>query len=325
MTTFHHCIVIYPISGLKRKSTRYNLFVRLVDKCLESSNESKPVIVYDEMCKDKEEAPVILKLLEDKGCQIARLWGVDTCQDWLAGWGFVFDYKINSPLTEHRLILLPGDIEKVEDHDQLFENLSSFIKLDTTPLIVGDFDSIDRRSPKELIDTYGVYPLVANWFPEAWHLICQIKLKKPRSEFLNIRADLLQILLGNRVFAYEQTLNMLILLWYEFLKKAKERNFSQQNQSKYANQEWLNNVSVKSLGKFSDDPSSRHYRGIIDQIERTERMLRMLWRAVKEWNLDSPRKDFSEFVNEYESLNRRSTIIRDAARVGIWAQLGFKD
>src|SRR5690242_10989634 len=56
----------------------------------------------------------------------------------------------------------------------------------------------------------------ALWFPEIAAAARDKSIWKPRSEFVNIRVRVLRkLLVSNRRFAYEQTLNMLIH-WWEF-------------------------------------------------------------------------------------------------------------
>ncbi len=316
MAEFHHCVIIYPFPGLSINSKGYPLFEQLTNLCNRLCAPLKPVVVYDKRSRAPQDTQKILKILEESGIEVVSAWGVDTCQDWLTGWGHVLDSRVESPESEdnHRIILLPGDLELVADKTQFFGKLEEFIRYDKeVPFLVGDFESVNPRSTKELIDTYGVYPLVANWFPEAWRAIGSLSLRKPRSEFVNISIPEIRKLLGSRVFAYEQTLNMLIVSWHWFWQKNLK--------DPWAIEKWKTQVESMHLGTIEDDSNARHYRGAIDQIERTERMLRMVWRELNKWNLDTSSEDFRRLAEEYERLDERSTRIRDAARIAIWAQL----
>jgi hypothetical protein len=307
-----HCIVIFPFPGLVRGSRSHQLFTRLLDQCRQSSGGRAPIVVYDRRSREPKDTRIILQDLQDS-IERVDTWGVDTCQDWLAGWGHVLD-SVEGEESNHRVVLLPGDLVRVTDEDKLFARIDEFIRFDGASFLIGDFDSDNPYSTKELIDTYGVFLLIANWFPEAWQAIQARHIRKPRSEFTNISVPELRDLLKSRVFAYEQTLNMLIVKWHS----CKNRAFGNIPQ---ANEYWREEVATMYLGKIADDPSDRHYRGAIDQIERTERLLRMLWRELRGWNPNLVLDLFRSLMEEYERLDERSTRIRDAARIAIWAQL----
>lgn len=131
---------------------------------------------------------------------------------WLTGWGYVIDnFKEIS-----RIVQLPGDIKSIEgkkrEKGEFFNNLKEFIALQGPwDIIIGDFSSGEKFNAKDLIDEYGTYALLANWFPNiAREILGGLRLNKPRSEFINININTLRELLKFRKFAYEQTLNMLI-------------------------------------------------------------------------------------------------------------------
>ena len=228
-----------------------------------------------------------------KELRIHRTWSVDTCQMWLSGWGSVID----DPSTRNidRVVQLPGDIETVHEedaeHGSFFNNLNTFVNLDAWDVVVGDFTSGDMYNAKELIDWYGTNALMANWFPDVANRIRLYSLNKPRSEFLNINVGTLKGLLKHRKFAYEQTLNMLIRL----LDGSK-----------------MYNIKIERLGILKDDSSFRQYSDCLDQIERTERMLKLLWR---EYNGHLLQDKQQEFIDQYDRLDRLSTSIRENARV----------
>ncbi|HEX5734463.1 MAG TPA: hypothetical protein VF131_16625 [Blastocatellia bacterium] len=207
-----------------------------------------------------------------------------------------------------RIVLLPGDVEIVEKLDVFRAILSSFIDAARPEIIIGDFTTPDRYSSKELVDTYGTYSLLANWFPEVSRAVKALPLSKPRSEFLNIEVSVLDQFLDKRKFAYEQTLNMLIRSW------------------DYENKRWRHGIRPFPLGTLQDDKSFRQYRDCLDQIERTERLLKLLWRELNEppstgvFEQDELR--YKEFSQEYEDIARRSTDIRESARLTIRALLG---
>jgi len=311
-----HCVIIFPFLGLDVGTKAHGLLKRLLGECRGLCGGFDPVVIYEQRCRKPEAAKEILEGVKGSGlAEVVSTWSVDTCQSWLAGWGHVLDTRTKGAEDDsHRIILLPGDLENMDNEDQFFDNLKEFIRFSDKPFLVGDFDSVNPRSAKELIDTYGVYPLVANWFPDAWKAIQALQLHRPRSEFLNITIPELRKLLNVRVFAYEQTLNMLIVSWFWCWHKAGEDPYE-------ARLYWKQYVEMMYLGKIADNPANRNYRGAIDQIERTERMLRMLWRELQGWNPLQRPDHFRELAERYERLDERSTRIRDAARIAIWAQL----
>jgi hypothetical protein len=188
--------------------------------------------------------------------------------------------------------------------NQFIDKVQHFIDLgnrDDVADIIGDYTTGLEFSAKDLIDRYGTFPLLANWFPTITRQINQIKeidewerngIKKPRSEFINIKRDTLIELLEYKPFAYEQTLNMLIRSW----------DFNQNI--------WKYKISKFTLGILQDDNSFRKYRDCLDQIERTERLLRMVWKQINE---PKHQQDYQKFVDDYEQLDARSTAIREAA------------
>lgn len=222
---------------------------------------------------------------------------------------------INSFLQSIALDLDPTEINQIikfiANVNQFIERIQQFITLkdnidaEIPDIILGDYVTGLEFSAKDLIDRYGTFPLLANWFPAVTENLWRIAeinewegtgIKKPRSEFLNIRRETLEELLAYQPFAYEQTLNILIRSW-DF----------QQNQWKYK-------ISKFTLGTIQDDSSFRKYRNCLDQIERTERMLRVIWKQVNETkDLDT----YRQFVDTYEKLDTRSTAIRESATIVI--------
>ncbi|TVQ47714.1 MAG: hypothetical protein EA365_03240 [Gloeocapsa sp. DLM2.Bin57] len=203
----------------------------------------------------------------------------------------------------NQLIKFMGNVNQFIDKLQQFLDLGSYYNHDIPDIILGDYITGLEFSAKDLIDRYGTFPLLANWFPTITRHINQIQeidewerngVKKPRSEFLNIKRETLQELLAYKPFAYEQTLNILIRSW------------------DFKSNIWKYKIAKFTLGILQDDNSFRKYRECLDQIERTERMLRVLWKEINEpKNLE----DYQRFVDSYEQLDVRSTAIREAATI----------
>lgn len=276
-----------------------------VDRCKEI--DPRPLVVLPRDTVIRGDAASFIKDERYKTLEVLQTWSVDSCQTWLAGWGHILD---NYPEAE-RIVQIPGDIDFVDEDVAFYDNLSAFIKTNTSDIVIGDFRTGDQYSAKSLVDTYGTYSLLANWFPEISQSIRSLPLNRPRSEFLNIKTSVLrELLINNRNFAYEQTLNFLIKSW------------------NYEESKWKYGISISRLGALSDNKSFRNYRACIDQIERIERMLSLLWREIKQ-----PKKSgqlsnkeieylYTVFSNEYDKLYTKSKGIMDTARTTLRALLG---
>ena len=310
-----HCVVIYPFLGIQDPSHR--LFLKLIELCRQSGCPC-PVVVYNRLRKMSAAASNVLNDLAAQGkIDIKFSYGSDTCDDWLEGFGHVIDFKLVPPESKNRVVLLPGDLTQAADESALFAELEKFIRYDgEAELLIGDFDSVNPLSSKEIIDLYGIAPLVANWFPGAWEAIRRLEIKKVRSEFLNLSMSELRRQLGRRVFAHEQTLNALVTRWQACWTESGEKELP-------ANHQWERVVGRMYLGAIADDATGRNYSGAIDQIERAERVLRAIWKDIQQWSPKLPPHEFRRLAELYDRLDERSTKIRDAARIAIWAQMGF--
>ena len=298
-------VIIFPYRGYENNEQMQWYFWWTVERCKEI--DPKPIVVIPRVTVINGDAASFIEDERYKTLEVVQTWSVDTCQTWLAGWGHVLD---NYPEAE-RIIQLPGDIDYVNKDVEFYDNLKSFTEITSSDFAIGDFGTGDKYSAKSLVDTYGTYSLLANWFPEISQGIKSLPLHRPRSEFLNIKTSVLRDhLISNRSFAYEQTLNFLIKCW------------------DYDKAQWKCNISVSPLGSLSDNKSIRDYRGCIDQIERIERVISLLWREIKEPRKkdDVSDKEFEEeynaFSNEYDGLRAKSKGIMATARTTIRALLG---
>lgn len=298
-------IIVFPYGGYENNKKREYFFWWTVDKC--KGIDERPVVVISNDTIVNGNANSFINDKRFHTLEIVKTWSVDTCQGWLSGWGHVLD---NYPHTT-RIVQIPGDIDHIHEEIEFYENLQDFIENTESDISIGDFVTGDQYSAKSLVDTYGTYSLMANWFPEISKNIRLLPLNRPRSEFLNINTTVLKELLQkNRKFAYEQTLNFLIKSW------------------NYQENKWNYDIKVFPLGALSDDTSFRQYRGALDQIERIERMLSLLWREIKEphqyQNLSdrSFEKKYIEFSDEYDKLYSKSKSIVETARITLRALLG---
>ncbi|MGA1876112.1 MAG: hypothetical protein ACMUIA_10940 [bacterium] len=302
-------IIIFPYGGFEQKNDIEQMFWKIINTCEEISE--KPLVVIN---RDTERRGLVPDFRNHKTLELIHVWSVDTCQMWLGGWGHLIDqYKPEELETsDDRVVLIPGDLAQMKDVDNFIRKIESFINSSYKDIFIGEYQTGEKYSAKELIDVYGTYQLLANWFPEISRAIKSLPLSKPRSEFLNIRASILNELLYKRKFAYEQTLNILITSW-NFTKKAFDYN-----------------IIGFELGTLSDDPQFRQYRGCLDQIERSERLIKLLWREINEpkpeigENImsDSYIERYTRFCNDYDTLHRISTDILAATRITIRALLG---
>lgn len=298
-------VIIFPYRGYEHNERCEWYFWWTVERCKEI--DSRPIVLLPRDTVIRQDAASFINDERYSSLEVIQTWSVDTCQTWLAGWGHVLD---NYPNVE-RIILLPGDLDYVKEDVEFYDNLSEFIKTTDSDIAIGDFGTGDKYSSKSLVDTYGSYALLANWFPEISRSIRSLPLHRSRSEFLNIKTSVLRdLLINNRNFAYEQTLNFLIKSW----------NFTEKK--------WKYNISIFPLGSLSDNKSFRDYRSCIDQIERIERMLSLLWREIKEPKKNNELDDkmfedlYTSFFNEYDNLRTRSKGIMETARTTIRALLG---
>ena len=266
---------------------------RLHTSCL------KPILVvnmdtiyrggYDRFLKNSRYSE---NVLEEK-LDIVKIWAVDTCQMWLEGFGKIIK-DIKSEESEHRtaaILQIPGDLKYIQSFPEFVDQLSNMraqVEGELGPhLIIGDFD-VDPQKSKHLIDLHGTYPLFYNWFPNIARTVREkYRIKRPRSEFLAIKIEFLgKILPFTRKFAYEQTLAFLIHALLD-------------------NYPWQ--IVKVHLGSIGDYETGRGLKEATDQIERTERMLKLLYREKNGGD------NFS--IASFQLLDRRSTSIREAGLV----------
>jgi hypothetical protein len=298
-------IIIFPYMGYENNKKCEWYFWWTVERCKEI--DPKPMVMISRDTVLRQDAASFIKDPRYKTLEVVQTWSVDSCQTWLAGWGHVLD---NYPEAE-RIVQIPGDIDFVLEDVEFYNNLKAFIETTSSDIAIGDFRTGDQYSAKSLVDTYGTYSLLANWFPEISRSIRSLPLNRPRSEFLNIKTSVLrELIINNRNFAYEQTLNFLIKCW-DYKKSA-----------------WKYNISISRLGTLSDNKSFRSYRGCVDQIERIDRMLSLLWREIRQpQKADSAtdkafEEQYTVFSNEYDKLFTKSNGIMDTARTTLRALLG---
>jgi len=253
-----HPVVIYPYhqpNDYTDLAALYELVARLDAK---KSRYARPITVLDRKthyAREKDQP-----FLEFRKNTIARhseildAWCVDTCQMWYSGLGRAFE----KGAREDVYWVIPGDFNYGTPVGQ--EVLGRLHDLPEIILELGEDFCIgeiatDHCNSKQLIDTYGTFALLYNWFPAEAQEIRRFT-ERPRSEFFAIRHSFLKEVLEQRWYPYEQT--VVILLQAVFSQKRISRFF---------------------VGNISDLPEGREsLSSAMQQVERTERVLKTLWR-----------------------------------------------
>jgi hypothetical protein len=189
---------------------------------------------------------------------ITEAWCVDTCQMWYTGLG----QAIETGAADDVYWLIPGDFNygtkagrevlgRLHDLPEIVLELKQDI-------CIGEI-AADHDNPKQLIDTYGTFALLYIWFPAEARELRQFT-GRPRSEFFAVRHAFLRAALTRRWYAYEQTVVMLLQAVFD--RKRISRFF---------------------VGNISDLPEGREsLSSAMQQVERTERVLKSLWRERNE-------------------------------------------
>ena len=216
-----------------------------------------------------------------KCSDILDAWCVDTCQMWYSGLGAAFEK--GSPDDVYWLI--PGDFNYGSPVGQevlgdLHDLPEIIMELDQD-LCIGEI-ATDHSNPKHLIDTYGTFALLYNWFPAEAQEIRQFT-EQPRSEFFAVRHSFLREALAQRWYAYEQT----VVLLLQAILGGKR-------------------ISRFFVGHISDLPEGREsLAAAMQQVERTERVLKSAWRERNHSR--------SGWIEQYRALETQSEQVRRAA------------
>jgi hypothetical protein len=280
-----HPVIIYPFKQPARYEDLVALYELVARLDADRQHYMRPITVVDRktyytMQGDKP----FLNFRQDpvaRHSDIMDAWCVDTCQMWYAGLGAAFER--GRPGDAYWLI--PGDfnygtpvgqevLSRLHDLPEIIEELDQ-------DLCIGEI-ATDHNNSKQLIDTYGTFALLYNWFPKETQEIRQFT-ERPRSEFFAIRHEFLREVLGQRWFPYEQT--MVMLLQAIGSGKRFTRFF---------------------VGNISDLPEGREsLNSAMRQVERTEGVLKTLWRERQE-----AKRPWAE---EYRKLEKRSEQVRRTA------------
>ena len=280
-----HPVIIYPFQPLGNYADLDALYKLVARLDAEKDLYARPITVLDRKTHYAMDSDKVFhnfrKNVVAKYSDILDVWCVDTCQMWYSGLGSAFEKGSKDSVYW----LIPGDFNYGTSvgHEVLgrMHDLPEIILELEQDICIGEI-ATDHNNSKQLIDTYGTFALLYNWFPTEGEEIRQFT-ERPRSEFFAVRHSFLQEALTQRWYAYEQTVVM--LLQAVFTDKHISRFF---------------------VGSISDLPQGQEsLASAMQQIERTERVLKSLWRARN--------GSKSGWLEKYRLLEERSEQIRRAA------------
>jgi len=281
-----HPLIMYPYYHPKDLSDLKVLYESLELTTKDSTNYNRAITVMNRQTYYRNEKdPLFMDFLKNtimKYSEVVHTWSVDTCQMWLTGFGKAFD---DSDSKTDVYWLIPGDFNYNSNQEILskLKQLPQEVKDDNCDLCLGEI-TVASNSSKQLIDTYGTYGLLYNWFPDQAQKLRKIT-DKPRSEFFAIGHNYLKFVLERRWFAYEQTI-VILLRGLETRK-----------------------IEKIKLGKISDeDQNLNSLSNAMQQIERTERVLKLYWRDQHE------EKDRT-WPDEFRKLDAQSEHVRNSAMI----------
>src|SRR6266478_4358182 len=207
-----HPVIIYPFrqpGAYADLEALYELIARL-DR--EKNTYARPITVMDRKTHYAMEGD---RAFEDfrkqtlaRHSEILDAWCVDTCQMWYSGLGMAFEK--GGP--EDVYWLIPGDFNYGSTIGQevlgrLHDLPEIILELDQD-LCIGEIET-DHNNVKHLIDTYGTFALLYNWFPAEAGEIRGLT-ERPRSEFFAIRHNFLGSALASPLEAQQPTVVMLL-------------------------------------------------------------------------------------------------------------------
>ncbi len=253
-----HPVVIYPFKQPQQFTDLGALYALVARLASDPKHYTRPLTVIDRKTQYAQaKNPDYLEFRRQtiaRHSEILDAWCVDTCQMWYAGLGQAFEQG----RPEDVYWLIPGDFNYGTPVGQevlsRLHDLPEIILELNQDLCIGEI-ATDHNNSKQLIDTYGTFALLYNWFPLEAQEIRQFT-ERPRSEFFAIRHTFLQEVLAERWYPYEQTVVMLL-----------QAVFNQRRITRFF------------VGNITDLPEGREsLTAAMQQVERTERVLKALWR-----------------------------------------------
>lgn len=289
-----HPVIIYPFRQSDDDANLKPLYQMVAQLNRQNDVFARPITVIDRKTHYTNERNKTYREFRRQAVQrhseVLDSWGVDTCQMWYTGLGAAFER--GRPGDVYWLI--PGDfnygttvgqevLSRLHDLPEICLELQQ-------DLCIGEIGT-DHNNSKQLIDTYGTFALLYNWFPIEAQIIREYT-ERPRSEFFAVRHEFLQEVLRRRWYAYEQTVVM--LLHAVFGRKR---------------------ISRFLVGNISDLPEGREsLASAWQQVERTERVLKTIWRERNQ-----PTANWAE---RFHVLEAQSAQIRRTALVILQNLLG---
>lgn len=282
-----HPVVVYPFRQPDDYGDLEQLYSLIARLAAQPETYAKPITVIDRKThfnRARDRRFLDFRAQTVASCsEILDAWCVDTCQMWYSGLGLA--HERGGP--EDVYWLIPGDFnygspvgQEVLGHLHDLPEICVELGQD---ICIGEI-ATEQNNPKHLIDTYGTFALLYNWFPTEAREIRQYT-QRPRSEFFAIRHAFLGEVLNRRWYAYEQT--VVILLHAIFGRKR---------------------VSQFFVGNISDLPEGREsLASALQQVERTERVLKTLWRERHEAT--------AGWISQYRQLETQSEQIRRTALI----------
>ena len=290
-----HPVIIYPFrqpAGYGDLQALYELVARLDS---DRNAYARPITVIDRkthFAMDGDKAfQDFRKHTVARHSDIIDAWCVDTCQMWYTGLGMAFEKGHDDDVYW----LIPGDFNYGTGMGQevlgRLHDLPEIILELEQDLCIGEIET-DHTNPKHMIDIYGTFALLYNWFPAEAQEIRRFT-ERPRSEFFAVRHGFLGESLSQRWYAYEQTVVM--LLHAVFYKKKISRFF---------------------VGNISDLPEGREsLASAMQQVERTERVLKTAWRERNQ--------SINGWIDRYRILENQSEQVRRTALTLLQNLLGI--
>ena len=280
-----HPVIIYPFRQPEHYADLEALYRMVARLAADPGRYARPITVVDRKThfskKSAQAFAPFRQRVVARHSAILDAWCVDTCQMWYAGLGDAFQHGKNGDVYW----LIPGDFNYGTAIGQevlgRLHDLPEIILELNQDVCVGEI-ATDHSNSKQLIDTYGTFALLYNWFPTEAQEIRQFT-ERPRSEFFAIRHEFLREVLAERWYPYEQTVVMLLLA----VQRRKK-------------------ISRFFVGNVSDLPQGREsLASAMQQVERTERVLKTMWRDRNEH-----RKDW---IARYRDLETISDQVRRTA------------
>lgn len=280
-----HPVIIYPF----RQDQSYEDLTQLYDMVAHLADApdiyARPITVMDRKTFfANEQNKRFLEFRKNtvaKHTEILDAWCVDTCQMWYSGLGAAYERGGGNDVYW----LIPGDFDygSAVGHEVLcrLHDLPEICNELQQDVCIGEI-ATDHNNPKQLIDTYGTFALLYHWFPKEGREIREYT-ERPRSEFFAMRHGFLGEMLNRRWYAYEQT--VVTLLHAVFDKKHISRFL-------------VGHVSDLLEGKES-------LNSAMQQIDRTERVLKTLWRERHQ--------KLPDWTEHYRLLEAQSDQVRKSA------------